>query len=381
MANNGIIVSSAHNYGARPTQVKIQNGSQVSVKIISGAGNGKYVATVAGVRVSIRSERALENGEVFKAKLFAKDGTVFLTPVDANKLNLKIENFPLSVVSDSQVFDFFKNLGLPSDSVMLNVFQMMKQLQMKFNVPLFAKLHNFALKFNGKQKTAAEILMILADKGLNFSEEDVFTLLNALENQIDYEKNDEQNKNAKNLLNKINSKSDGWFVIPFYIENCSESDFYAKSESRDEKNAESFNANQKIAKKNREENFSSENSTKKIGETDEKKGKKIGSGNIRILLGKDKKIKILNLTCAFRNKNYYFSLDYKNGNCRKIKANIDDKSLENNREFLLNLKNKIEKLFLNGKIKNKIEIEWSEKSELDGFSCESEEFYSINQKI
>lgn len=371
MTNSGVIVGAAQTYGVQPAKVKIQNGSQVNVKIILGDGNGKYSATVAGVRVNIRSERAFKNGEVFKAKLFVKDGTVFLTPVAANKSGIQIENFPLSVVSDFQVFDFFKNLGLPSDFVMLNIFQMMKQLQMKLNIPLFTKLHNFAVKFSGKQKTAAEILMILADKGFDFNEEDVFSLLKLVDNQIDYkEKNNKQNENAKKLLNKINLKDGGWFIIPFCIENLSENNFVTE--------AELFNKNSENIDKTKSRFFDDKVLTQN---SDEKLKNIIGFGNIRILIGNGKKIKLLNLSCNFQNKDYYFSLEYKNGICQKIKMNIDDENLEKHHKILLKLQDKLEKLFLNGKIKNKIEIEWGTEDELNGFSCENEEFYSINQKI
>lgn len=115
--------------------------------------------------------------------------------------------------------------------------------------------------------------------------------------------------------------------------------------------------------------------------SDEKPENIIGFGNIRILIGNEQKVKLLNLSCNFQNKNYYFSLEHKNGICKKIKMNIDDENLENNHKILLKLQDKIDKLFLNGKIKSKTEIEWGTKSELDGFSCENEEFYSINQKI
>lgn len=375
MTNSSVIGSTAQIYGVQPAKVKIQNGSQVNVKIIFGDGNGKYTATVAGVRVNIRSERVFESGEIFKAKLFVKDGTVFLTPIAENKSGIQIENFPLSVVSDFQVFDFFKNLGLPSDFAMLNIFQMMKQLQMKLNIPLFTKLHNIAVKFNGKQKTAAEILMILADKGFDFNEEDIFSLLKLVDNQIDYkEKNNEQNENAKKVLNKINLKNGGWFIIPFCIENLFENNFVAETEF--------FN---KIAENDAENDDKKKNiffDNKVLSEiSDEKPENIIGFGNIRILIGNEQKIKLLNLSCNFQNKNYYFSLEHKNGICKKIKMNIDDENLENNHKILLKLQDKIDKLFLSGKIKSKTEIEWGSKSELDGFSCENEEFYSINQKI
>ena len=49
--------------------------------------------------------------------------------------------------------------------------------------------------------------------------------------------------------------------------------------------------------------------------------------------------------------------------------------------MILYLKSKLKKLYLQGKTKNKIEVQWANQNELSGFSCDNEKFYSINKRI
>lgn len=399
----GVIVRSANVSGMQPIEVKIKNGSLVNVKILGNNGNGKYTGMVAGARVNITSHRILNNGDIFKAKIFVKDGTVFLSPVDGKENDVRIDNFPLKMVSDSQVFSFFKNLGLPSDFVMLNIFQMMKQLQMKFDISLFSRLHNIALRFNGKEKNAAEILMLLADKGINVSEKELLDFLGLIDvrnyNQEDLNNfsGGDNEKKLKNLVNKINCKNGGWFIIPFFIEDCSK-EIYGDSY---------FDANgEKIVGENYCEYINSKEDLRILSKNDEKDNendidierKTIGNGNIRILVDKNEKLQLLNVTCHCKKTVFYCGLEYKNGYCSKIKMNIEDldktgrenesfeefqeeKILENYKQTILNLQKRIDNLYNEGKIKNKITVEWAHKEDLQGFSCENEEFFSINQKI
>ena len=399
----GVIVRSANVSGMQPIEVKIKNGSLVNVKILGNNGNGKYTGMVAGARVNITSHRILNSGDIFKAKIFVKDGTVFLSPVDGKENDVRIDNFPLKMVSDSQVFSFFKNLGLPSDFVMLNIFQMMKQLQMKFDISLFSRLHNIALRFNGKEKNAAEILMLLADKGINVSEKELLDFLGLIDvrnyNQEDLNNfsGGDNEKKLKNLVNKINCKNGGWFIIPFFIEDCSK-EFYGDSY---------FDANgEKIVGENYCEYINRKEDLRILSKNDEKDNendidierKTIGNGNIRILVDKNEKLQLLNVTGHCKNKVFCCGLEYKNGYCSKIKMNIEDldktgrenesfeefqeeKILENYKQTILNLQKRIDNLYNEGKIKNKIIVEWAHKEDLQGFSCENEEFFSINQKI
>ena len=69
------------------------------------------------------------------------------------------------------------------------------------------------------------------------------------------------------------------------------------------------------------------------------------------------------------------------GCCRKVWNLMLNDKIENYKQTILNLQKRIDNLYNEGKIKNKITVEWAHKEDLQGFSCENEEFFSINQKI
>ena len=169
-----ISVYSAHAAQSGLQEQKIAEGSLVNVRIISSNGEGKYIGIVAGVRVNLKSDSFLQNGDVFKAKISIKNNTIFLKPVQNNNSiennnKIQLDNFPLKLVENEELFSFFSRLSLPADNTMITVFQMMKQLKMKFDIPLFMKIHNISVKFGKQQKSAAEILMILQKKGIEIS--------------------------------------------------------------------------------------------------------------------------------------------------------------------------------------------------------------------
>ena len=71
---------------------------------------------------------------------------------------------------------------------------------------------------------------------------------------------------------------------------------------------------------------------------------------------------------------------YDNGYLKTVRVNFQNK-LEKKEEVILYLKSKLKKLYLQGKTKNKIEVQWANQNELSGFSCDNEKFYSINKII
>ena len=70
----------------------------------------------------------------------------------------------------------------------------------------------------------------------------------------------------------------------------------------------------------------------------------------------------------------------KNGFIKSLRVNFY-KKLDKKKDVILYLKSQLEKLYLLGKTKNKIEVQWADEEELSGFSCDNEKFYSIDKKI
>ena len=363
---------------------KIAEGSLVNVRIISSNGEGKYTGIVAGARVNLKSDSVLQNGDLFKAKISIKDNTIFLKPVQNNSIennhNIQLDNFPLKLVENEQIFNFFSRLGLPTDNAMLNIFQMMKQLKMKMDIPLFLKFHNLSVRFGEKQKSASEILMILQKKGIEISIDTLLDLIGYVEGKEFWENSEEKKSredNQKRILNLLNGKPGGWFVFPFCIMESGLSEVDVVTAGVNSVN--SVNGVSSIV-----DGIGDGIGDSVTKSTDLKKKleneKKIGEGNIRVLVNDSKKLEILNFSCFYKNSGNFASFLYDNGFVKTLRVNFQNK-LEKKDDVILYLKSKLEKLYNLGKTKNKIEVQWASDDELSGFSCDNEKFYSINKRI
>lgn len=359
-----ISVYSAQTAQAGLKEQKIAEGSLVNVRIVSSNGEGKYTGIVAGARVNLKSDSVFQNGEVFKAKISIKDNTIFLKPVHnnnsvENNQKILLDNFPLKLVENHELLNFFSRLGLPADNTMVTIFQMMKQLKMKMDIPLFMKIHNLSVKFGKRQKSASEILMILQKKGIEISNESLLDFIefingddfvdkneNYAENNAEWQKNREENQ--KRVVKSLNERYGGWFVFPF----CIVENLY--DVERIEKNT--------------------------LEDKDKKNERKIGEGNIRVFVNDSEKLEILNLSCFYKNTKNYASFLYENGFIKSLRVNFQ-KKLDKKEDVILYLTSQLEKLYLLGKTKNKIEVQWADEEELSGFSCDTEKFYSIDKKI
>lgn len=360
---------------------KIAEGSLVNVRIISSNGEGKYTGIVAGARVNLKSDSVLQNGDVFKAKISIKDNTIFLKPVQNNSIennhNIQLDNFPLKLVENEQIFNFFSRLGLPADNAMLNIFQMMKQLKMKMDIPLFLKFHNLSVRFGEKQKSASEILMILQKKGIEISIDTLLDLIGYVEGKELWENSEEKKSredNQKRILNLLNGKPGGWFIFPFCIMESGLSEVDVVTAGVNSVNGVSSIADG-IGDGIGDSVTKSTDLKKKL-----KNEKKIGEGNIRVLVNDSKKLEILNFSCFYKNSGNFASFLYDNGFVKTLRVNFQNK-LEKKDDVILYLKSKLEKLYNLGKTKNKIEVQWASEDELSGFSCDNEKFYSINKRI
>lgn len=363
---------------------KIAEGSLVNVRIISSNGEGKYTGIVAGARVNLKADSVLQNGDVFKAKISIKDNTVFLKPVQNNSIennhNIQLENFPLKLVENEQIFNFFSRLGLPADNAMLNIFQMMKQLKMKMDIPLFLKFHNLSVRFGEKQKSASEILMILQKKGIEISIDTLLDLIGYVEGKEFWENSEEKKSredNQKRILNLLNGKPGGWFVFPFCIMESGLSEVDVATAGVNIVN--SVNGVSSIADRIGDGIGDSVTKSTDLNKKLENE-KKIGEGNIRVLVNDSKKLEILNFSCFYKNSGNFASFLYDNGFVKTLRVNFQNK-LEKKDDVILYLKSKLEKLYNLGKTKNKIEVQWASEDELSGFSCDNEKFYSINKRI
>lgn len=328
MVNGNVIVHTAQlSRLGLPKQV-LKEGSQVLVRIIADKGGGKYEGSVAGARVTINSKQTLTQGSTFTATISSKNGQILLTPNLNNQNNINQSEFQLAVLQNEQLTSLLQNLGLPADSLSYHLLQQMKQLEMKLDPNLMEKLYKLAVKSGGKEKRAAELLMILAKKGLDYSEEEIKALLAQLEweNASDYNQDaEESNQNRFRLLNKLNEIKTSWQFLPYQI-------------------------------------------------TEEEKC--LAAGTLGILCDENDRLQLLNIECNWLSTGhkYLFCLEYTGGRCTNILMNCGgspkhDEAIARKLDSLLAAYGK------------NLTIEVVPAELIEGTACGIEDFYSFGGQV
>lgn len=328
MIANGVEIHSAQLSRAGLDRQILQNGSSVLVRVISDRGGGKYEGSVAGVRVNISSARPLKPGDTFTATINAKDGIIYLNPKDAAVAAMTMS---FSEVSENALMNFLSASGLPSDSVSLSVLQLLKQMGLKIDAGLITKIRNMALRFSGKEKTAAEILTILSEKGIDASEEEIKQLLMLLDGEKSSDSEADSQNNEEKLINKINSKPGAWYLLPF--------------------------------------------------ELVEIKGPVVGRGCIRLLFDSAKLLKQMNLEAVYNSKKYLFSLSYEGKKISSVHFNVSggegaDVAPVSPESEIIRLK----KRFMAAGI-SAGEVNWAESGLLEGCAGGLESFYAFGGEV
>ncbi len=297
------------------------------VRIIADKGGGRYEGSVAGARVSITSRQPLKAGATFTASISSKNGQILLKPNLGETGNISQQTFELAVMQNEELTAFIQNLGLPADNLAFHLLQQTKQLGMKMDSALLAKIYKLSVKFTGKEKKAAELLSILTKKGLDFSEEDLLTLLEELDSNPDapgqQKKGQESEPGNYKLLNKINDIKNTWQLLPYEILSA-------------------------------------------IGP--------LAKGNLGFFLDENASLKLLNLECNWLSNNhkYLFSLEYEKGLCRNIKMSGEGPDLLKLAHIL------DQRLSAGGR---EISIELVDAELIEGTACGQEEFFAFGGQI
>ena len=315
--NAGVIVQTGQLSRLGVAPKGLQNGSQVLVRIIADKGGGKYEGSVAGARVIITSKQPLAAGTSFTASISSKNGQILLTP-NPVETNIAQQTFELSVIQNEQLASLLQNLGLNADDLSYHLMQQLKQLGMKMDSALLSKIYNLSVKFKGKEKRAAELISILAKKGIDFSEDELLSLMQELDGETDdSESNDKSQKSEYKLLNKINSIKNTWQMLPYEIVS----------------------------------NLAP-----------------LAKGNLGFFVDDAGQLSLLNLSCSWLSNNhkYLFSLEYDKGLCKNIKMSGEGIDLSKLADIL------DQRLLATGK---NITIEIVEPDLIEGTACGQEEFY------
>ena len=168
-----------------PNRHEIREGDVVSVRILSQTGQNSYIASFAGGRFSVTSERPFVQGAVFSASVSLKDGTLVLSPLiaDAPFSNEHLVTTfstalnPDGTLSDAELVRYFTSLNLPPDYITVSLFAAMQQLGMKFDERIFNDARRIALSFPRCEKEAAEAALLLEQKGIRMEKTSVAAIV------------------------------------------------------------------------------------------------------------------------------------------------------------------------------------------------------------
>lgn len=329
MNPNGVVIHSNRLVNNGVQSQNLKNGASVLVRVAAYKGNGVYEGFVAGVKVNISSQKQLQIGQSFPAKIYVKDGLIQLRMKDS------FSSFTAGVQISESKFEvlnsLLNNLGFSSSPVINHILHQLKQLEMKFDSQVINKIKNLSLKFKGKELSASELLLILHEKNVDFSDSDLLSLILLLDvfNQDNNSKAGE--KEAFSLLKKMNNNLNNWIFLPFEFVP------FDKIENKIDDN------------------------------------EKLGSGVLKILFTKNGwGVKQVNIECLYKSVEYVFVILFE---CKKSKNVYFNISNVNKNEIveIINV--------LNRKIGNNVKIEYKSKDILLGTACELEDFVNVEGSV
>ena len=336
MSTHSVSIQSARLSQIGVNRQVLKEGSSVLVRVIGERGGGKYEGSVAGVRVQLSASKPLHAGDSFVATVAVKNGTVVVIPKETPGISQISFNF--TEVSQNQLYSLLESLGLPADNLSSSILQSFKQMGLKMDSGLANKIRNLALRFNGKEKTAAEILTLLSQKGIEADEQEVKELLMLLSGDTE-DRNETQSNHKKKLINKINSVEGSWYLLPFDLIQIGDS-------------CEDEIENRLV----------------------------LGNGCIRLLFNSFCALQLLNVDCNYNNQKYLFSLSYEGKKIKNTYFNVSSLASSYNSKVPENEILKLKKLFISYGV-NAGNISWIEKNILEGNASGLETFVKFGGEV
>lgn len=145
----------------------LKAGDTVRVRVV-GLQQGGYVVSFGGARFSVSSNRPLEIGSSFTARIgLSPDGKVILEPEAAEK----------QLGLNSGFASLLESAEFASNPLASGLFQMMHQMGMKIDFDRIKKFSQIGLRFPGKEAAASQVAMLLEQKGIEPTEENIMHYL------------------------------------------------------------------------------------------------------------------------------------------------------------------------------------------------------------
>lgn len=295
------------------------------MRVLAEKGGGRYEGVVSGVRVSFSSARPLAPGSSFVATVQVNGSTIVLVPKDAGEIGIFNLDPGIKSADSNQLAALLQELGLSADGLSLSLLQISKQMEMKFDGAVLQKMRALAAKFGVKSKAAAEVAMLLAQKGILADEDALSQLIDLLENS-GQDNPQEDLRRGKMLLNQANIAEGSWFLLPFEIVRGAQTE----------------------------------------------DAQKIGGGTIRMLFARNRRLRLLNLFCRYDGADYYFCLRFDGKKCTEIACNIQKNGDDFDKSrFMSRLEEKVLAC------EPGAEIRWAEKEEIEGCASATEEILTF----
>ncbi len=156
-------------------------GGTVFVRVLKNLGGGNYAVSIAGKKMTVKSDVPLAEKSSITAKIKTDGQKIILLRQPAAADSGGIQTFSVPAAADAPLTGaaaaYLKKLGLLPDALSAFLLSRMQELALPFDAA-FAK-HTYALakKFTGKEKAAAEIALALKQKGLPADEDAVRAVL------------------------------------------------------------------------------------------------------------------------------------------------------------------------------------------------------------
>jgi hypothetical protein len=173
MSNSTVQYIKTHTTASVQPSKVLRGGSSVFVRVISENGGGRYTVSFAGNRVDVQSQKKLVAGQTFTATVqMGADGKILLVPSN----DVASSESP-AVLPGEALSSFLAAQGLATDASMVKIMQFLQQTGVKTDVTLMQKAQKIASRFPGNEKRAAEVAILLLEKGIEPDEALVKKLL------------------------------------------------------------------------------------------------------------------------------------------------------------------------------------------------------------
>ncbi|MCR4954871.1 MAG: hypothetical protein K6A43_12460 [Treponema sp.] len=416
----------------------LKDGSTVLVRIIADKGNGRYEASVAGVRINLSSKVPQKVGGSFVGTVNVLNGQIQISQLEgknvAGGINLESLEYQSGAdlfarIADEAVANFLENLGVVPDNLSYHIFNQIRQLELKIDGSLINKIHNLAKKIKGKEKLAAELLVNLYKKGIEISEEDLLELIeqlndsgsvdsdlgngesglgaggngsndsgftggeseqNAGRNGENHKKKDSEDDKDEFVFNEESEFDDkiecgNLFAVRYMLKSFLDSLFGFENDANSENESQNFvgagvnSENNEIGALTISNHILSKNESGgswfmfpfEIIDS----ARVLGGGAFRMFIESNHNLSKLNMNCKYGEKNYQFLLGLNNNHVNQIKMNIEPCTEDERKNLLGKFSGRMNKGFDN------VEVLWVQKSELEGFSSDSDKLLVVDGEI